>query len=346
MRKTAVLTLSLLVALSFGVACSRTRSDDAITTDLKARMFSDPQLKSANLSVSTHNGVVTLSGEVLDDATRLAAYKLASEAPGVTKVDDQMAVTQAQAAPAPVVASAPPAEPPKPARRAKPRPAAKPASSPAPAAPEAPPAPAATPVAPVAPAPPRPRTVQVPAGTVVTVRMIDGVDSATNHAGEIFHASLDAPIVVDNEVVVPTGADAYVKLVEAKSAGRMTGRSELSLELNRLEFQGKTYSVETAAYTQAGSSRGKRTAATVGGGAALGALIGAVAGGGKGAAIGAAVGAGAGTGVQAATKGQQIKISSETRLDFRLEQPLDITYIPGKASRSRHSAPADQPPSN
>jgi hypothetical protein len=188
--------------------------------------------------------------------------------------------------------------------------------------------------------------VQVPAGSVVTVRMIDDVDSATNHAGEIFHASLDAPIVVDNEVVVPIGADAYVKLVEAKSAGRMTGRSELSLELNRIEFQGKTYSVETAAYTQAGSSRGKRTAATVGGGAALGALIGAVAGGGKGAAIGAAVGAGAGTGVQAATKGQQIKIPSETRLDFRLEQPLDITYIPGKASRPRHSAPADQPPSN
>ena len=176
--------------------------------------------------------------------------------------------------------------------------------------------------------------------------MIDGVDSATNHAGEIFHASLDAPIVVDNEVIVPAGADAYVKLIEAKSAGRMTGRSELSLELNRIQFQGKTYSVETAAYSQAGSSRGKRTAATVGGGAALGALIGAVAGGGKGAAIGAAVGAGAGTGVQAVTKGQQIKIPSETRLDFRLEQPLEITYIPGTASRSHHSAPADQPPNN
>jgi hypothetical protein len=335
-----------LVALSFGVACSQTRSDDAITTDLKARMFSDPQLKSANLSVSTHNGVVTLSGEVPDDATRLAAYKLASEAPGVAKVDDQMAVTQAQAAPAPVVAPAPP----KPARRAKPRAAAAmsasanpPASAPVP---EAQPAPVSTPSPVSAPTPPRARTVQVPAGTVVTVRMIDGVDSVTNNAGEIFHASLDAPIVVDNEVVVPTGADAYVKLVEAKSAGRMTGRSELSLELNRIEFQGKTYSVETAAYTQAGSSRGKRTAATVGGGAALGALIGAVAGGGKGAAIGAAVGAGAGTGVQAATKGQQIKIPSETRLDFRHEQSLDITYIPGKASRSRHSAPADQPPSN
>lgn len=342
MRKTAVLAVSLMIVLSLGVACSRLRSDEAVTTDLKAKMFSDPQLKSANLSVSTQKGVVTLSGDVPDDATRLAAYKLATEIPGVTKVNDQMTVTQAQAAPAPVAEPAPPAEPPKPARRAKSRTAAKavPAGSPASAS-----APAAAP-APAAPAPPRPRTVQVPVGTIVTVRMIDGVDSATNHAGEIFHASLDAPIVVDNEVIVPAGADAYVKLVEAKSAGRMTGRSELSLELNRIQFQGKTYSVETAAYSQAGSSRGKRTAATVGGGAALGALIGAVAGGGKGAAIGAAVGAGAGTGVQAATKGQQIKIPSETRLDFRLEQPLEITYIPGKASRSHRSVPADQPPNN
>jgi hypothetical protein len=344
-RKTAVSAISLLIALSLSVACSRMRSDEAITTDLKAKMFSDPQLKSANLNVITQKGVVTLSGEVPDDATRLAAYKLASEMPGVTKVNDQMSVVSAQSAPAPAAEPAPPAEPTKPARRAKPKQVAKPApvDSPAPAAPAAS---AATPAPAPAPAAPRPRTVQVPAGSIVTVRMIDSVDSATNHAGEIFRASLDAPIVVDNEVIVPSGADAYVKLIEAKSAGRMTGRSELSLELNRIEFQGKTYTVETAAYSQAGSSRGKRTAATIGGGAALGALIGAVAGGGKGAAIGAAVGAGAGTGVQAATKGQQIKIPSETRLDFRLEQPLEITYIPGKASRSRHSAPPVEPPSN
>ncbi len=344
MRKTAVLAVSLLIALSLGAACSRMRSDEAITTDLKAKMFSDPQLKSANLSVATQKGVVTLSGDVPDDAARLAAYKLANETPGVTKVNDEMSVTQAQAAPVPAAEPAPPVEPPRSARRARAKPVAKSApadssTSGAAAAPAPSPAPAAA-------APPRPRTVQVPVGSIVTVRMIDSVDSATNHAGEVFHASLDTPIVVDNEVIVPSGVDAYVKLIEAKSAGRMTGRSELSLELSRIQFQGKTYSVETAAYSQAGSSRGKRTAATVGGGAALGALIGAVAGGGKGAAIGAAVGAGAGTGVQAATKGQQIKIPSETRLDFRLEQPLEITYIPGKASRSRHSAPAEQPPSN
>jgi hypothetical protein len=196
-------------------------------------------------------------------------------------------------------------------------------------------------------------TVTVPANSIVTIRTIDGIDSSTNHAGEVFKASLDAPIVVDNRVIVPAGADAYLKLVSASSAGRIAGRSELSLELASIVFQGKTYNVVSSDVKQSGASRGKRSAATIGGGAALGALIGAVAGGGKGAAIGAAVGGGAGTGVQVFTKGQQVKIPSETRLDFTLQQPLDITYFPGRKMRPHSNAdqaPTDpnssNPPSN
>jgi hypothetical protein len=56
---------------------------------------------------------------------------------------------------------------------------------------------------------------------------------------------------------------------------------------------------------------------------------------GKGAAIGAATGAGAGTVVQGATKGQQIQIPSETKLDFSLEQPIEVSYFPGKNGTSR-----------
>ncbi len=74
-----------------------------------------------------------------------------------------------------------------------------------------------------------------------------------------------------------------------------------------------------------GTGRGKRTAATVGGGAALGAIIGGIAGGGKGAAIGAGAGAAAGTGVQGVTKGQKVELPSETVLDFQLAQPVTVT---------------------
>jgi hypothetical protein len=165
--------------------------------------------------------------------------------------------------------------------------------------------------------------------------MIDSIDSEINHTGEVFHASLDAPLVMDNEIVVPTGTDVYVKLVEARSAGHISGRSELGLELVRMQFQSKSYVLESTEYKQVGASRGKRTAETIGGGAAIGAVIGAIAGGGKGAAIGAGVGAGSGTVLQAATRGKQIKIPSETKLEFRLQQPVEVRYFPEKNKSRR-----------
>ena len=158
--------------------------------------------------------------------------------------------------------------------------------------------------------------------------MIDGVDSSVNNPGEIFHASLENPIVLDNEVVVPKGADVYVRLAAASSAGKFSGKSELHLELIKLESRGRSYSLVSSTYSLSGSSRGKDTATKVGGGAVLGAIVGAIAGGGKGAAIGATVG-GAGGGVyQAATHGKQVRIPSETKLDFQLEQPFTATVKP------------------
>jgi len=154
--------------------------------------------------------------------------------------------------------------------------------------------------------------------------MIDSVDSSRNHPGDEFAGTVAQPIVVGNRVVIPKGSEARLRLVEVKSAGHIKGQSELELELTQLTVNGRTYSVETSAYTRKGGSRGKRSAEVIGGGAGLGALIGAVAGGGKGAAIGAAVGAGAGTAVQASTRGQQVKVPSETKIDFRLKNRLTV----------------------
>jgi len=341
MRKNRIAVLALVLMSAMSVSCSRigAPSDDAITTDIKAKMFSEPALKAATVDVVSKRGEVTLTGQVPNDAARLAAYKIATETKGVSRVNDQMSVAAAEmtvpqpATPAPEAAPAKrmaKTKVPHRAERSRQLEPNLPATSAA--APTAAPAP---------PPPPQPVTVTVPANTILTVRTIDSIDSKTNHAGEVFKASLDAPIVADDKVIVPAGADAYIKLVSSSSAGRMTGRSELGLELSSIVFQGKTYTVASSDVKQSGASRGKRTAETIGGGAALGALIGAVAGGGKGAAIGAAVGGGAGTGVQVFTKGQQVKIPSETRLDFTLQQPLEITYLPGKRSRQRSNT--DQP---
>lgn len=165
-------------------------------------------------------------------------------------------------------------------------------------------------------------SVRVPAGTLLVVRMIDSINSKTNHVGDTFNASLEQPLDVNGTVVAPRGARVYGKLEEVKSAGKIKGKSELRLALTGIEINGATHSIVTGSYNVHGKSRGKNTAKKVGIGAAVGGIIGAIAGGGKGAAIGAGVGAGAGTAAQVLTHGQQVNVPSETVLDFTIEQPV------------------------
>ena len=171
--------------------------------------------------------------------------------------------------------------------------------------------------------------VTIPAGQSLLVRMIDGVDSSKNHVGDVFHASLETDLTIGNTVVARKGADVYGRLAEAKGAGHMSGSSELQLELSRIVIDGKDYPVVSSDYSLKGKGRGSDTAKKVGGGAVAGAIIGAIAGGGKGAAIGAGVGSAAGAGVQVLTKGQQVKVPSETLLEFRLQQPITVAATQG-----------------
>jgi hypothetical protein len=172
-------------------------------------------------------------------------------------------------------------------------------------------------------------TITIPAGQSILVRMIDGVDSSKNHVGDIFHASVETDLTVNGTLVARKGTDVYGRLAEAKEAGHLAGSSELQLELTRIVIDGRDYPVVSSDYTLQGKGRGKNTAEKVGGGAALGAIIGAIAGGGKGAAIGAGVGAGAGGAVQVLTRGQQVKVPSETLLEFRLQQPATVAPVQG-----------------
>jgi uncharacterized protein YbjQ (UPF0145 family) len=167
--------------------------------------------------------------------------------------------------------------------------------------------------------------VTVESGTSLAVRLVDSVDSETAQPGQTFHATLDSPLAVDGEVVVPAGYDVQGHVVQAQSAGKFQGRSVLALQLDRIQVGGKHYTISTSEYRREGSSRTKNTAEKVGAGAVIGAIIGGIAGGGKGAGIGAAAGGGLGGGVQAAGKGQQIKLPSETVLTFSLQAPLTVT---------------------
>lgn len=174
-------------------------------------------------------------------------------------------------------------------------------------------------------------SVTIPAGTRISVRTIESIDSAKNDVGDRFQASLEESLIVDGVVVVAKGADVYGRLAESKESGTFSGRSQLRLELTGIVVNGQTIPLVTGEYELTGKSRGASTAKRTIGGAAVGSLIGALAGGGQGAAIGAGVGAGVGVGSETVTKGDQVKVPSETLIDFTLQQEVSITMRSSRA---------------
>jgi hypothetical protein len=272
-----------------------------------------------------------LQGRYLGGTQAVLRFEIKGEVE-TFNVSDAVALTftgtsSATEAPAPAPPSA--ATPPPPA-------AASDSAAPSPEARQAPvvsqdvPPPAARPTS-LAPQTPRAQDpaaqygeITIPAGQSLLVRMIDGVDSSKNQVGDVFHASLETDLYIRDTLVARKGTDVYGRLAEAKEAGHLSGSAELQLELMRIVIEGHDYPLVSSDYSLKGQGRGADTAKKVGGGAVFGAIIGAIAGGGKGAAIGAGAGSAAGAGVQVFTRGKQVKVPSETLLEFRLEQPATV----------------------
>jgi hypothetical protein len=143
-------------------------------------------------------------------------------------------------------------------------------------------------------------------------------------AGQTFKGEIASPITNGDQEVIPAGAAVTGTVVSAASSGKFEGRSEMTLRVTNISYNGNSYDVSAADWKQYGPSRGSRTAKVVGGGAGLGALIGALTKGGKGAAIGAAVGAGAGTAAEAVTKPAQVKLPAETVVTFKTSDALTV----------------------
>lgn len=165
---------------------------------------------------------------------------------------------------------------------------------------------------------------ELPSGSEISVRLIDSIDSERDKVGDTFRASLEDPISVGTDAVLPKGADVRVRLTQSKESGKFTGKAELTVELVSVTANGQTIPVETTSVTEYSNSRGASTAKKAAAVGAVGAIIGAIAGGGKGAAIGAGVGGAAGAGSGAVMKGQRVKIPSETVLTFTTEQAVKL----------------------
>jgi hypothetical protein len=372
-RVSTPLTAALLAGLlMFSAGCNKQsasqpapRADEQVASDIQAKINGESALNGQNIQVAVAAGVATLSGTASDDASRALAGNDAGSIAGVKTVVNNLTVAppQVAAAPAPAMTMtpAPPKPRPEPAPR-KPRhheePAPQPPPMEQPAPPPAPaqdtavatPPPAPAPVPPPPPAPPRPvaKTVILPEGTVVPVRMTDSLDSAKAQPNESFRGTLAGDLIADGMIALPQGTTVIGRIVDAKDAAHFKGSALLSIELTAVDVHGRSIPLVTDTYTKEGAGRGKNTLAKSGGGAALGAIIGALAGGGKGAAIGAVAGGGAGAGVNAVTRGQQVQIPTETLVNFHLQSPVTVTTSRaiGAPRQNDDSQPQLQPRQN
>src|SRR5947207_5015568 len=266
------------------------RSDAQVASEVQNKIFSDNSIPDKQITISSNKGVVTLTGSVSSDAVRTAAANDAAQIDGVKTVVNNLEVASAANTPAPTMDNTPQA--PEPAAAPAPRRATTTntrKSSPSrrysenrgdnglrttvPASDNsgsgssyqsqntAPSAPAAPPV---------PQKVTVPAGTQLSVRINEELNSEKAQIGDVFHGSISAPVTIDDQTVIPTPADVEGRVVEVKSAGRFAGQSVLTLQLTRLSMNGRSYSIQTDQWSKSGNGRGKSTAAKVGGGAAAG----------------------------------------------------------------------------
>jgi hypothetical protein len=287
------------------------RSDQQMGSDIQAKIGAESALNGQNIQVSVANGVATLDGKVDNNASRSLAAADSASIDGVRTVVNNLVVAP------PRVAKAVPERRHKEVAQAAPPP------------PPPPPPPAQEAVQVVAPPPPPPppvaKTVTLPAGTVIPIRMTDTLDSAKTQPNTVFHGSLAGDLIADGMVIARSGAAVTGRVIIAKDAAHFAGSAELSIELTRIDTVDHPVDVVTDAYDKQGKGRGKNTAIKTGGGAAVGAILGGLLGGGKGAAIGAASGGGLGAGVNGVTRGQQVQIPTETLVTFHLQTPISVT---------------------
>ncbi|HXS77728.1 MAG TPA: BON domain-containing protein [Terracidiphilus sp.] len=368
--KAGVMLLAVVVGLAAGCKMKQSAAptDQQIASDIQTKIKGESALAQQNIQVSVVNGVATLNGTVSDEASRALAANDSGTIGGVKAVVNNLTI-QSAAATSPAPEQVPPASAaapaPEPARsrdrddhadrkkrhesqreeRAAENAPVTPAYEPSAQADNTPPPP---PIQAAPPPPPQPvvKEVTIPAGTVVPIRITEALDSKTAQTNDAFHGALAADLGTQGVIALRRGAPVTGRIVEAREAAHFKGQSLLTLELTQIQRSGQKIPVTTNAYTKEGAARGKNTATKAGGGAAFGAIIGALAGGGKGAAIGGLAGAAAGTGVNAATRGEQTVIPTETLINFQLQSPITVRVTippPGSDAEDESNDPQLQP---
>lgn len=167
------------------------------------------------------------------------------------------------------------------------------------------------------------RTLEIPSGTEVDVRLVTGLTSDTAQVEDRVEAKTMVDLYRGNDMIVPAGSVLTGWVTSVDRASRTDRKGSLTLEFNRVRINNRTY--DTKAYvTQALESEGlKGEAGRIGAGSAVGAIIGGILGGVKGAVAGILIGGG---GVIAATEGKDVHLPEGTVLRVRFDSAVPLGY--------------------
>jgi type IV secretory pathway VirB10-like protein len=168
----------------------------------------------------------------------------------------------------------------------------------------------------VIPEPNRDRLV-LPAGTELQLTLEEGLSSSTSHQGDAVTARVERATAPDGRIVLPGGTVLKGHVYRAEAAGRVSGRSHLGVDFDRIVVRGVEHRLDTTAIEAEGPESHGRDAAIVGGSTVGGAIIGGILGGGSGAKKGAIIGAVGGTGAVLTTRGKEVEIAAGSHWTVR-----------------------------
>jgi hypothetical protein len=146
-----------------------------------------------------------------------------------------------------------------------------------------------------------PSSTKVPEGTPIAVHLQSEISSVSAHAGDTFSAILDAPILVDGQPLVASGAAATGRVIEAKAAAGPLDPGYLRIVLVSLNLRGRQVMIYTSSIFAKGGSREGRSPATDN-----------------------AAGASQGDRSNVKDKDKDVIFGADRRLYFRLAQTVDL----------------------
>lgn len=98
------------------------------------------------------------------------------------------------------------------------------------------------------PPPPAPQ-VTLNAGVLLPVRLVDGLSSERNLAGDTFTGTLDKELLVDGFVIAERGARVDGRVVNVDRGGKVRGVAAMAIELTRIHLSdGQVVAIQTDAF--------------------------------------------------------------------------------------------------